>query len=123
MNCHATRAVLDLHAEGRLTSGRAKAVSAHLEGCAACRALAVPAPAAAPGKAATSAFKAKLAAVVKAERPAPAEPARALSLFPRDAAAVAFATAAVAVIALGLGWNGVPNQNYDGGDELAGRIR
>lgn len=123
MNCHATRAVLDLHVEGRLTSARATAVALHLEGCADCRVFAAPAPAVAPGKLATSAFKAKLAAAVKAERPSPTAPARALSLFPRDATAIAFATAAVTMIALGLGWNGAPNQNYDAGDELAGRIR
>ena len=48
MNCHATRAVLDLHAEGRLTLRREKAVASHLASCAGCRAE-LP-PAAAPAK-------------------------------------------------------------------------
>ena len=123
MNCHATRAVLDLHAEGRLTSGRAAAVALHLESCASCRALSRPAVAAAPGKAAPVSFKAKLAAAVKAERPTVAAPVPMLSLFPRDAAGVAWAAAALALVALIAGWNGAPTQAFDAGDEIAGRLR
>lgn len=125
MNCHSTRALLDLHAEGRLTPGKTSAVGRHLESCAACRAVAAPVAAPAGERPAPAGLKARLLAAAKdasARTPAPA-PARALSLFPRDAAAVAFAAAALTVIALGLGWKGAPSQSYDAGDELAGGIR
>lgn len=125
MNCHATRAVLDLHAEGRLTPSRAAAVAGHLASCAACRAQAAPMPAAAPGKAAPTAFKAKLLAAAKAQAPAAHGPkiGGTLSLFPRDAAGVAWAAAALALVALVAGWNGAPTQSFDAGDEIAGRLR
>jgi predicted anti-sigma-YlaC factor YlaD len=99
MNCHAIRAVLDLHAEGRLTPRRAKAVDAHLAACPDCR-----------------------AAALKAERrtPEPRPAAKAeLSLWPRDMSGVAIATAALALIAVVIGWSGAPNQQFDKGDELA----
>ncbi len=125
MNCHAIRAVLDLHAEGRLTPKRAKAVAAHLESCAECRALSAPVAAPAPAKAATNDFKTRLAASLKAQRaetPSPV-PTPKLELWPRDFSGVAFAAAALAFIALVIGWSGVPSQKEISGDELAaGRI-
>jgi len=120
MNCHATRAVLDLHAEGRLTAGRTKSVDAHLASCAECRArttaptaVAVPAP--------SRAFKERLAAAMKAERKAPkaSRPEPELNLWPRDLNGIALAAAALALVALGIGWSGVPSQRDIGGDELA----
>lgn len=120
MNCHATRAVLDLHAEGRLTPRRAKAVDAHLASCRECRARV--SPAAAPTTAPAGDFKARLAASLKAERRAPAPrpaPAPALDLCPRDFSGVALAAAALALIAVVIGWSGAPSQQFDRGDELA----
>ncbi|MEQ1919375.1 MAG: zf-HC2 domain-containing protein, partial [Elusimicrobiota bacterium] len=70
MNCHATRAVLDLHTEGRLTPRREKAVAEHLASCDGCRAQMTPAAAAAV-KAPEGDFKARLAASLKTERKAP----------------------------------------------------
>ena len=123
MNCHATRAVLDLHAEGRLTQSRAKTVAAHLASCSECRgrtaaltAVAVKAPA--------GDFKARLAAAMKTARVASAaRPTPELALWPRDLSGVAFAAAALAVIALAIGWSGVPSQ-FDAEDAefAAGRI-
>jgi anti-sigma factor RsiW len=122
MNCHSVRALLDLHAEGRLSPGRAAKLDAHLAGCAACRALATP-PSVTVTAAAPASLKAKLLAAAKAAAPAGPKVGGTLSLLPRDAYSLAFATAAVAAIALGLGWKGAPNQNFDAGDELAGRTR
>lgn len=124
MNCHATRAVLDLHAEGRLTPRRAGAVAAHLSSCAACGAQAA-APAAA-AKAPARGFKESLAAALKAGRaeaaPRPA-PAPALNLWPRDLTGVAVAAFALALVAVVIGWSGAPSQQFDRGDELAaGRV-
>lgn len=120
MNCHATRAVLDLHAEGRLTPRREKAVDAHLASCTVCSALSAPA-AAAPVKAAANDFKSRLAAAMKAERKAPerSAPRLELALWPRDLSGVAVAAAALALIAVVIGWSGAPNQQFDHGDELA----
>lgn len=121
MNCHATRAVLDLHAERRLSAGRTKSVLAHLASCAACSALAAPA-AAAPAAALPGDFKARLAAAMKAERAAPGPLPAAqltLNLWPADLSGVAVAAAALALIAVMIGWSGAPSQQYDGGDELA----
>lgn len=117
MNCHATRAVLDLHAEGRLTPRRAKAVASHLSSCAECAKLAAPAVSA-PLKAPSGDFKARLAAAMKAERKAPEERPE-LALWPRDLSGVAFAAAALALIALVIGWSGVPTQRDVSGDEIA----
>ncbi|MDD5304684.1 MAG: zf-HC2 domain-containing protein [Elusimicrobia bacterium] len=120
MNCHATRAVLDLHAEGRLTPRRAKAVAAHLAACDACRAQT--APTAVAAKAPARDFKERLAAAMKAERGAPtARPANKLelALWPRDLSGIALAAAALALIAVVIGWSGAPNQQFDRGDELA----
>lgn len=124
MNCHATRAVLDLRAEGRLTPPRAAAVDVHLASCAACRAAsaASPATAPAPGKAAPVSFKARLSAAMKTRLPAAPAPAAPLTLLPRDAAGVAWAAAALVLVALAAGWNGAPTQSFDAGDELAGRL-
>lgn len=121
MNCHAIRAVLDLHAEGRLTPKRAKAVAAHLETCADCRALSAPVAALMPAKSSPADFKSKLAASLKAQRaetPAPI-PATKLELWPRDLSGVAFAAAALVLVALAIGWSGVQSQRDFGGDELA----
>lgn len=121
MNCHATRAVLDLHAEGRLTPRRAKAVAAHLDSCAVCRALTA-APTAVAVKAPARGFKESLAAAMKAERKSPeknAAPKLELNLWPRDLSGVAVTAAALALIAVVIGWSGVPSQQYDHGDELA----
>ena len=123
MNCHATRAVLDLHAEGRLTPRRESAVAAHLASCAECGAMtARPAPALA--KAPETGFKHRLAAAMKAERKNPerAIPKLELTLWPRDFSGVAFAAAALALIAVIIGWSGVPSQRDMSGDELAGRM-
>ncbi|MBI2385589.1 MAG: zf-HC2 domain-containing protein [Elusimicrobia bacterium] len=120
MNCHAARAVLDLHAEGRLTPRRAQAVAAHLASCAECRAQS-PAAASPLGVPAGD-FKARLAATLKAERKAP-EPRPAakveLDLWPRDLSGVAVAAAALALFAVAIGWSGAPSQQFDKGDELA----
>lgn len=122
MNCHSTRAVLDLYAEQRLNPGRAAAVGRHLSACAHCRGLAQPAPAA-PARPAPSALKARLLAAAKKESPAPAGPkvGGTLSLLPRDAFSVLAAAFALGLIALGLGWNGAPNQSFIP-EELAGRM-
>lgn len=111
MNCHATRAVLDLHAEGRLTPRREKAVATHLASCAGCRAEVL--PAVAPAKAPAGDLKARLAAAMQAEREAPGprpSPAPPLNLWPRDLSGVAVAAAALALIALSIGWSGAPTQ-------------
>lgn len=122
MNCHSTRAILDLYAEQRLSPGRAAAAGRHLSGCAGCRALARPAEAE-PARPAPSALKARLLSAAKKEAPAPAGPkiGGTLSLLPRDAFSIAVAAAALGLIALGLGWNGAPNQSFTP-DELAGRM-
>lgn len=124
MNCHATRAVLDLHAEGRLTPRRERSVTEHLASCADCRTRTAPAAAATPS--ASSDLKARLAAAMKADRRAPEarpSPAAPLNLWPRDLTGVAVAAAALALIAVSIGWSGVPSQQHDRGDELtAGRI-
>jgi predicted anti-sigma-YlaC factor YlaD len=123
MNCHAVRAVLDLHAEGRLTARRGTNVSAHLESCVECRKLA--APIAAPLKPAAKDFKSRLAASLKKPAQDSSAPAahRELSLWPRDLAGVAWASAAVALVALAIGWSGVATQKDMAGDELAaGRL-
>ena len=128
MNCHATRAVLDLHAEGRLTPRREKAVAAHLASCAACRALAATEPygeevslphAVRKGP---PEFKQRLAAAMKAGRREPANlPAvtAELALWPRDLGGVVVAAAALALVAVIVGWSGAPSQQYNQGDELA----
>ena len=121
MNCHAAHSVLDLHAEGRLTPRRAKSVEAHLASCADCRRAA--APIASPLQAAGADFKSRLASALKAVNkadPAPrSAPGLELSLWPRDLSAVACAAAALALIAIGIGWSGAPSQRYESGDELA----
>ena len=117
MNCHSTRAVLDLHAEGRLTTGRAKAVAAHLKDCVECRAFT--APALAPAPVHSGDFKARLAAALKAERKSSPVPAVKLELWPRDLSGVALAAAALALVAFVIGWSGVPSQRDMNGDELA----
>ncbi len=122
MNCHATRAVLDLHAEGRLTPGRAKSAEAHLKTCAECRAAAAPLPAPKASKGPGADFKAKLAASLKKEAPAAAAPR--LSLWPRDLNGVLWAAFALGLVAASIGWSGAPSQRDAAGDELAsGRIR
>lgn len=119
MNCHAARSLLDLHAEGRLTPRRAKSVESHLASCADCRSSA--APFSSPIKASDTDFKARLASALKtASKAAPApQPRLELNLWPRDFSAVAFAAAALALIAIVLGWSGAPSQQYERGDELA----
>lgn len=122
MNCHATRAILDLRAESRLSAGRMKSVDAHLAGCDACRALSAPlAPAPAP--AAGSAFKNRLAAAMKSERKSPkAEPARTLPLWPRDLGGTLSAAAALVFVAAAIGWSGYASQSgLEGGELAAGR--
>ena len=123
MNCHATRAVLDLHGEGRLTPRREKAVAAHLAACAECGALTGPATASVPVKAPAGGFKARLASALKTERAAASSPRPAhrveLPLWPRDLSGVAIAAAALALLAFVIGWSGVPSQRYESGDELA----
>ena len=119
MNCHATRAVLDLHAEGRLTTSRAQAVAAHLKSCAECRAFAAPAPVPAPVQ--SGDFKVRLAATLKKERKSSSAPVPAmkLELWPRDLSGVALAAAALALVAFVIGWSGVPTQRDFNGDEFA----
>jgi anti-sigma factor RsiW len=122
MNCHATRAVLDLHAEKRLSEKRTKSVLAHLASCAECRTLTA-APAAVAVQPSSADFKTRLAASLKAEsKAAKRSPAPRLeaSLWPRDFSGVAFAAAALVLIASIIGWSGAPPQR-DMGDELAGR--
>jgi anti-sigma factor RsiW len=126
MNCYSTRAVLDLHAEERLTPTRAKSVATHLASCADCRAASAPygegvSLPQAVGKGPGKDFKARLAASLKAQRaetPAPM-PAPKLEPWPRDLSGVAFASAALVLVALAIGWSGVPSQRDFGGDELA----
>ena len=120
MNCHATRAVLDLHAENRLSARRTKSVVEHLASCAECRALAAP-PAPSLAKLPASGFKARLAAAMKAERKGPEPrptPRYELALWPRDLSEVAVAAAALVLVAVIIGWSGVPSQRDLGGDEL-----
>ena len=119
MNHHAAFALLDLHAEGRLSPRRAAQVAAHLASCAECRRLAAPAErpraAGADGR-----FKAGLAAALKAaapSSPAPRAPLE-LPLLPRDLAGVAWAGAALFLLALVIGWSGAPSQGYASGDEI-----
>ncbi len=124
MNCHATRAVLDLHTEGRLTPRRANAVTEHLASCAECRKqVLLPA---APVKALAGDFKARLAAAMKAERTVPKpEPKLELALWPKDFSGVALTAAALVLIAVVIGWSGVPSQRDLSGDDLelaAGRM-
>jgi anti-sigma factor RsiW len=122
MNCHAVRAVSDLHAEGRLTPSRAHAVAAHLDGCSACRADAtrfLPPTASRPTPAA---LNARLLAAAKNARPEPTA-VRTLSLLPRDVSSVLWAAVALALVALVVGWHGAPNQSFLGSDEIAGRTR
>jgi len=114
MNCHSVRAVLDLHAEGRLTARRGTRVSAHLEECAECRALAAPLAAAA-AKAPGKDFKSRLAATLKKERQAAPAFTTKLELWPRDLKGVFFSALALAVLAAAIGWSGVPSQG--GGDD------
>lgn len=115
MNCHSVRAVLDLHAEGRLTARRGTKVSAHLEECAECRALAT--PVAVTAKAAGKDFKTRLAAALKAERKSASAPAFApkIELWPRDLKGVFLSAIALALLAAAIGWSGVPSQG--GGDD------
>lgn len=125
MNCHATKAVLDLFAEGRLTQRRAAAVEAHLAACDDCRAAARPREAS-PAAVASDDFKTRLAAALKAGRTqeAAADPAPPpeLTLWPRDLSAVALAAAALCLIAATIGWSGMPTQLDLSGDEfIAGR--
>ena len=119
MNCHATRIVLDLHAEGRLTPRRAKSVVAHLASCAECRTFAAPAPSASPVN--SGDFKSRLAAAMKAERKTPKAvlPEPRLDLWPRDLSGIAFAAAALLIVAIAIGWSGVPSQKDLSGEELA----
>lgn len=131
MNCHATRAVLDLHAEKRLTARREKAVTEHLSSCAECRALMSPL-ASTTVKTPTGDYKARLAAAMKAEqgapRPAPEPrpvPKLEMNLLPKDLFGVAVAAAALALIAVVIGWSGVPSQRDINGEYLeiaAGRM-
>ncbi|MEK7390107.1 MAG: zf-HC2 domain-containing protein [Elusimicrobiota bacterium] len=123
MNCHAAQAVFDLHAEGRLTPRRAKSVDAHLASCARCRALS--APTVSPVKPASPDFKARLAAALKSKTAAAAraEPPIEERLWPRDLSSVAVAALALTLLAVCIGWSGVPSQWDAGNDELAaGRI-
>lgn len=118
MNCHATRAVLDLHSEGRLTAGRARSVSAHLASCADCRAAASPSARPSSSAAVTADLKARLSAALKSPKKTP-EAAKALDLWPRDLNAVAVAAAALALIAVIIGWSGAPTQSGAEGVEFA----
>lgn len=126
MNCHSVAAVLDLHAEGRLTARRRAAVEAHLAACAACLdAISHSTAASAPGAkrpGVPNALKARLAKALKsAPAPTPEPAPLAMPAWPRDLTGVAWAAAALALVALGVGWSGAPSQQYDSGDELAAR--
>ncbi len=117
MNCHAARALLDYHAERRLTPRREQAVVAHLASCAGCFALSTPAAVAL--QAPSVDFKARLAAVLKSGRQAPvAFPSETLTLWPEDLFGVAIAAAALAVVAVIIGWSGVPTQQNINGDQI-----
>ena len=117
MNCHAARSILDLHAEGRLTPRRAASVDSHLASCAACRKSAT--PLASPSKAAGTDFKSRLASALKTGGKAAPAARLELALWPRDLSAVAFAAAALALLAFVIGWSGAPSQQYESGNELA----
>lgn len=119
MNCHAVRALLDLHAEGRLTARRAAATDAHLASCAACRAEAATAAAPAAKAKLPKALAERLASSLRASAPAAPAPEASLSLWPSDLPGVALAAAGLAVAALIAGWSGVPSQAYDPAPELA----
>ncbi len=124
MNCHAVRAVSDLHAEGRLSAPRAAAVAAHLAGCAACRGAAAPAVTAVRA----AVFDTLLAlrrdsGCRRRRRPeagARRPPAVAAASRRRERGSAAVALALVALIA---GWSGAPNQSFYARDEIAGRTR
>ncbi len=119
MNCHTFINVLDLFREGRLSPRRAKAADAHLASCAACRALAAPAPSAAPSARAPQSLKAKLLAAAKSgtdaslARPAKTE-ASDLQLWPREARGIALAAAALLIAGLFVSIAGAPSQSAGG---------
>lgn len=114
MNCHSFKNVLDLFAEGRLTPRRAMAASEHLASCAACRALAAPAPKSAAVRA-PDALKAKLLAAAKAgPASSPAVPSAPPPLWPREARGIALAAAALIVVALLVAAAGAPSQSAAG---------
>ena len=116
MNCHSFINVLDLYVEGRLSTRRMKAATAHLDGCAACRALAAPvAETAAPVFRAPESLKARLRLAAKAAPETPAKaPASDLSLWPREARGVALAAAALALVGLFIATTGAPSQSAGG---------
>jgi hypothetical protein len=118
MNCSSFYNVRDLHAEGRLTPRLAKSVARHLASCAACRALAVPAPAAAPGTRAPESFKEKLRAAAKASSGTALPdhaPAAGLPLWPREARGIALAAVLLLVVGLIVSATGVPSQSAGAG--------
>ena len=108
MNCHSTRAVLDLHTEGRLSERRVKAVAAHLAACPACRALEAPAPAPSAVRAPQS-LKEKLLQAARSPRTAPAK--LELRLWPTEAYGVAVAAVALLAIALAVSRADVPDRS------------
>jgi hypothetical protein len=119
MNCHSFANVADLHAEGRLTARRAKAADAHLAGCADCRALLAPAPAAAPSARAPESLKERLRAAAKAVPESPAKKtASDLPLWPRETRGIALAAAALVLVGLFIAASGAPSQSA-GGDVAA----
>lgn len=110
MNCHATRAVLDLYAEGCLSERRAKSVAAHLAGCPVCRALAARAPAASTVRAPQS-LKERLLQAAKSSRTAPVAPPKLEPrLWPTEAYGVAVAAVALLAIALAVTRAGTPDR-------------
>ena len=116
MNCHSFINVMDLRREGRLSPRRAKGADMHLAKCAACRALAAPAPATAPSARAPQALKDKLLAAAKAGPGAsPAQAAVSdLPLWPREARGIALAAAALLIAGLLVAAAGVPSQSSGG---------
>jgi anti-sigma factor RsiW len=120
MNCHSFISILDLHAEGRLSARREKAAETHLAACGACRALAAPAPAAAPAALAPESLKARLRAAAKAAPETSDRKTAAFDfpLWPREARGIALAAAALVVVGLLIAAAGAPSQSA-GGDVAA----
>jgi hypothetical protein len=120
MNCHATRNLLDLHQEDRLTPGRARAVLAHLASCADCRALAGAVPLTVSAQAPAS-LKERLRAAAKAAPARAAEPP-ALPLWPSEARGVLLSATALAALAFLLGRGGEPTQPEEPASAAARRL-
>ena len=109
MNCHSFINVLDLYLEKRLSPRRMKAAEKHIAQCLDCRTVAGPrAPAAAVR--APETLKARLLSAAKASANPNLESGR-ISLWPREARAIAVAAAGLMILAGIIQIVGMPSQN------------